>query len=745
MRTTKDHQKGNHDLGTNWVLRLKFLIVSLLSIFLYANNPLMAQSKKTLESLLNTKGELYLESRPIISSSGSKIYFTRSHFPGPDQEQRQDIWLVDFGQDGYFPLVQAFSKTANRFHQNTLVSISNDDKEMIVVNNKFAKAPLLRLKLKNGKWKNAGEIQIRNFYTLSAVRDFHYSFNEEVILMSLQQNDLEHGQDLFISFPGEDGKWSKPAKLSASINSDGDETAPFLAADGRSLFYCSTKSGGTGKSDIYFTYRLDDSWSSWSTPVNLGNQINSQENESYVSVSPDFKLVYYDSYSPLDKDKTIYQSPLPDHIQEEIARQKELFDDNPTAVEPPVLPESIIAYQSRLKHKISRHISASGLFTQMYQYQSSLSNTKYTGPVSISAKSDGQALTMVNTPIMLNFWNNNEIILCPEFQIGNGIGNGAGMGAYPNAIYAVPQTTPYLSRIQMRHYFEFKNGKRLQKYNVTLGRYVIQDMFDKNPYASDPQKDFLNFSHTMLLSWDAATTAYGYTYGLAQSFIYDKSIINVSLNTVPGEAGGLKPDWDITKGHSINLQYVYQFDFMGKPGKARILGYYNRYKGGDFQKYYMDSEGVAVFDSTARYTTKMGGAVDISYNVSKNIGLFIRYSGDDGRHEDFGYTQADGSLHGGALLAMHAIQRPGDRLGFSSSYNILSSKQQQYLKNGGTGFMVGDGNLQYAPEIALETFYSINFLNNFFLAFNYQYVMNVGYNADRGNAHFLAARLSIDL
>ncbi len=720
-------------------------IVFLSAIFLLAQEPLMAQEKKSLESLLNTKTELYLESRPIISASGSKIYFTRSHYPVPNQELRQDIWSVDFGQDGYFPLMQGLDMSANRYHQNTLVSVRDDEKEIIVVNNKFAKAPLHRLKFKNGKWKHAGEILVRDFYTLSNVRDFHYSFKEEVILMSLQQNDVEHGQDLFISFPGEDGKWSKPRKLGANINSDSDETAPYLAADGRSLFYCSNKTGGVGKSDIYFTYRLDDSWANWSTPINLGNQINSENNESYISVSQDFKYIYYDTYSPENQDKTIYRDLLPNQITEEINKQKNIFNDSPTAVMPPVLPESIISYQSRFKHKINRHISVSALFTQLYQYQSDLTRGDYTGSVSIPSKQEGQSLTMFNVPIMFNLWNNSEIIVCPEFQIGNGIGNGAGMGAYPNAIYAFPQERPYFSRIQLRQYVEFKNRKHLKKYNITVGRFVIQDMFDKNPYASDPQKDFLNFSHTMLLAWDAATTAYGYTYGLAQSFIYEKDIFNIVLNTVPEGAGGLKVDGDIINGHSLNLQYVHRFDFRGKSGKIRLLGFYNRYKGGDFQKYYMDSEGVAVFDSTYTYNTKIGGAIDVSYNVSKHVGLFVRYSGDDGQHEDFGYTQADGSLNAGALVAMHVWNRSADRFGITSSLNTIGAKQQQYLKDGGTGFMLGDGNLNYSPEIAFETFYSFNFLNNFFLSLNYQYVQNVGYNADRGHAHFFAARLSIDL
>jgi high affinity Mn2+ porin len=398
-------------------------------------------------------------------------------------------------------------------------------------------------------------------------------------------------------------------------------------------------------------------------------------------------------------------------------------------------------------HKVDKYISVGGQITSMYQYQSALVNPKYSGPVSISEKYDEQTITMATINLLFNFWKTGDIIISPELQIGNGIGNGAGMGAYPNALFGFPQPTPYLFRGQFRqHFFNKDTTKKFKEFNFTVGRFVLQEMFDVNAYAGDPKKDFSNFNHTMLGGWDAATTAYGYTHGFATSFIFEKSSINLCFNTVNKVAGGPKTDWNVGQAYSTTLQFVKNFKLFGKDGKVRLLGFYNSYNGGSFDNFFTDSLGTnAQFDTVKTYVNKLGGGIDINYDLTENSGLFLRYSADDGKHEDFGYTQCDGSINAGALLGLKLIKRPFDRFGISGSYNILSAKQQKFLKAGGTSFMLGDGDLNYAPETAFESFYSINFFHHFYLTLNYQYILNVGYNADRGNAHFLGLRLNLEL
>jgi high affinity Mn2+ porin len=395
--------------------------------------------------------------------------------------------------------------------------------------------------------------------------------------------------------------------------------------------------------------------------------------------------------------------------------------------------------------RLGKHFTLGGQFTSLYQHQSALHNSAYDGPISISSSPDDELLSMATLNILIKLWPKGEFVISPEMQLGNGIGNGKGMGAFPNALFGNPQKTPYLLRAHYRHHF-FITRKHIKEYQITVGRYALMEMFDMNPYASDPKKDFFNFSHTMLNAWDVAITAYGYTHGIAQTLKFHTASVSLSLNTHNRTAGGPETDWNIQQAHSLNLQFVKDYRLFGKTGKVRLLGFYNRYHGGDFSHYQTDDVTHTVcFDSTQTYTTKYGGGIDINYDLNERSGVFLRYSKSDGLHEDFGYTQCDGSTSGGLLAGMKLINRPKDKFGICASVNTISPSHQQFLKDGGTGFMLGDGDLHYAPETVFETLYCINIKEHCFITLNYQYAINVGYNADRGNAHFLGLRLNLIL
>jgi high affinity Mn2+ porin len=395
--------------------------------------------------------------------------------------------------------------------------------------------------------------------------------------------------------------------------------------------------------------------------------------------------------------------------------------------------------------EVFKHFDLGGQITSVYQHQSRL-NAVYNGPVSLKKEGDDQFLTTTTLNFIFTFGKYGELLVSPESQLGNGIGNGKGLGSYSNAMYGYPQDLPYILRAHYRYHIYGKKDGLFKEYQVTAGRYVIQEMFDMNPYASDPKKDFMNFSHTMLNAWDASATAYGYTHGIAQALKFKHAAVYLSLNTENKEAGSNDTDWDLSKAYSINLQYVKDFKLWGQSGKIRLLGFYNRYQGGDFSNYQTDVVSHETqFDSTQHAVTKFGGGIDIHYRLTDNSGFFWRYSRNDGLNEDFCYTQCHESINTGVLLKLKIIRRPKDKLGISASYNTISALQQHYLQDGGVGFMVGDGQLNYAPETAFEVFYAVNFFNHIYLSANYQYILNVAYNAERGNAHFLGARLNLVL
>ncbi len=108
----------------------------------------------------------------------------------------------------------------------------------------------------------------------------------------------------------EHGLWQLPRNLGAAINTAGNETAPFIYADNRTLFFASTGHPGMGGSDLFSAQRIDDS--TWAHVANLGTPLNTPYDEVSMSLNAAGDTAYFSS----DRDSAagnfdIYEAPLP--------------------------------------------------------------------------------------------------------------------------------------------------------------------------------------------------------------------------------------------------------------------------------------------------------------------------------------------------------------------------------------------------------------------------------------------------
>ena len=110
-----------------------------------------------------------------------------------------------------------------------------------------------------------------------------------------QYEDPEH-EDFYVS--SKDGLlWSKSKSLGANVNTQGNEGAQSLSADGKYLFFTACdRPKGYGGCDIYLTRK--DSKGNWSKPMNMGSTINSKYWDSQPSISPDSRTLYFTSNRP---------------------------------------------------------------------------------------------------------------------------------------------------------------------------------------------------------------------------------------------------------------------------------------------------------------------------------------------------------------------------------------------------------------------------------------------------------------
>ena len=115
----------------------------------------------------------------------------------------------------------------------------------------------------------------------------------------------------------------------------------------------------------------------------------------------------------------------------------------------------------------------------------------------------------------------------------------------------------------------------------------------------------------------------------------------------------------------------------------------------------------------------------------------------DGSNEDFAYTEADQHLSAGLQVSGIHWGRKEDRVGIAYLVDGLSSQHQDYLAAGGSGFMLGDGRLNYGWEQVLEVYYRVQLGSYVQISPDFQFIQNPGYNQDRGPVEVYSVRVRL--
>ena len=147
---------------------------------------------------------------------------------------------------------------------------------------------------------------------------------------------------------------------------------------------------------------------------------------------------------------------------------------------------------------------------------------------------------------------------------------------------------------------------------------------------------------------------------------------------------------------------------------------------------------------TRKYgNTKFGFGVNVEQNFTNELGCFFRASWNDGNNETWMFTEIDRTLSAGFSMTGQRWKRDNDNIGIAYVASGISSAHSDYLKAGGKGFILGDGNLNYVWEKLAEVYYSAGLVKNrLYLSVAYQFLINPGYNSDRkGPVNIFSVRL----
>ena len=253
-----------------------------------------------------------------IAPDGSMLMFSRQDHPeNIGNVDQRDVWFAERSEDGSWQRASNPGAPINTATHNFGVAMTQDLNTIflqgiyyddgtsstgggISVSNRTSRG-----------WSKPVSMKIKDYYNKSSFVNSHISPDGRVLMMSLWRNDSYGGNDLYVCFRTDDDNWTAPANIGNVVNTQGDESGPFIAADGKTMYFSSNGHRGYEGRDIFVTVRQDDTWMNWSPPRNLGKPINTDEHDTFFQVTAKGDSGYFSSTKNAIGNNDIFSIALP--------------------------------------------------------------------------------------------------------------------------------------------------------------------------------------------------------------------------------------------------------------------------------------------------------------------------------------------------------------------------------------------------------------------------------------------------
>jgi hypothetical protein len=362
---------------------------------------------------------------------------------------------------------------------------------------------------------------------------------------------------------------------------------------------------------------------------------------------------------------------------------------------------------------------------------------------------------------------NTDLIFDMETAGGRGLSQALGIAGFTNLDVVRNPTLssdPYIARYEIHqvigltsqttsqepNFFALATEVPVRRVEFRIGKMTMPDFFDTNDVGSDSHLQFMNWSIDNNGAWDYAADTRGYTVGGMAEYDDRNWSLRYGLFAMPTVANGIDMDWAFSRAHGQNAEFELRKGFIAKhKGTQRILFYANRAHMGSYREAVQAY--LAGTDSTPDITRhehfgalKYGFGYNTQQEVTDNFRLFARFGWSEGQHESFAYTEIDQTALFGGDYFLKRFHRPEDKVGIAFVSNAIKRDHQNYLRYGGLGFLLGDGNLNYGRENIVESYYNWHAWKGMYYSVDVQHVADPGYNRDRGPAWVGSVRAHVD-
>ncbi len=239
------------------------------------------------------------ELNPVVTPDGSQLYFTRAGHPDNTGGKTDpgDIW-VSFNINGEWSAAVHAGPVINDRGYNAVLGFSADGSQMFLTGHYTGTPAPARTQgisvsrqTANG-WSKPENIFIPYYLNKSHLQSGYISADCSVIVYAAEAYGSLGVEDIFITVKQADGTWSEPRNAGPVVNTRFQELSPSLNADKTRLYFATNGRGGEGSFDIFYCDRLDDTFTNWSQPVNLGREVNTEGRELYYRLVPGTGAVF---------------------------------------------------------------------------------------------------------------------------------------------------------------------------------------------------------------------------------------------------------------------------------------------------------------------------------------------------------------------------------------------------------------------------------------------------------------------
>jgi high affinity Mn2+ porin len=382
----------------------------------------------------------------------------------------------------------------------------------------------------------------------------------------------------------------------------------------------------------------------------------------------------------------------------------------------------------------------------------------YTGTNSLTPAPQAQATWSNSLYLNARLWEGGEVYYNPELLQGFGLNDTVGAAGFPNG-EAQKSNFPYphynTSRLFLRQTFGFGGEQEelasgpgqlagkvdVSRLTVQAGKFAVLDVFDGNSYAKDTRKDFMNWSMWAPGAFDYSADKVGLTYGATAELNQKQWALRSGYFLMQSVSNANSFDTKVFERGTYVLELETRFSLFNQPGKLRTIAWLNSAFSGSYRETLNNPAFNLDIAQTRTGRIKYGYVVSLEQALTDEVGVFGRWSWNDGKTEIMAFTDIDASLSLGASIKGTRWGRPDDVVGIGGAINALSRDHRDFIAAGGLGVLIGDGQLNYRRERILESYYAFALNKQLTLTGDYQLITNPAYNADRGPVHVFSGRL----